>query len=99
MNTVIKGDVGKYTLEKGHKLGVEDMPTSVITTETGLKVSYVNPDTPEELAEELIKVFALTMYNTVIKEKEKQIEKQIEKDIKEDEEVDKSNENALRKGA
>lgn len=76
MNTVIKEVVGKYTL-KEESLGVKCMPTPVIVTSGGLKISYVNPNTPEELADALISMFATSIHSKILSDKEKQVEDSI----------------------
>lgn len=86
MNKVIKKGVDKYTLKEGQESGVENMSTSVITTASGLKISYVNPNTSDELADELVKIFAKAMYNSVMIEREKRVEKAVNENIKEEEE-------------
>ena len=86
MNKVIKKGVDKYTLKEGQESGVEVMSTSVITTASGLKISYVNPNTSDELADELVKIFAKAMYNLVMMEREKQVEKEVNEKINEEEE-------------
>lgn len=77
---VIKEGTSQYTPNNEGKLGVEPM----IVTKSGLKITYHNPNTPEELAKELGSLVAESMYNKIKNQNKPKLE-EIE-DLKDKEE-------------